>query len=109
MGANLKVREEKITFRRKQSHDLKKLDKLLEKEMVDALEKLVYIMNNSKDDRLVLQAANKILDMRKDVATLINTDDIQRLLLESKNPDRVPQLVEDDDSPAVDFTKIQEV
>lgn len=110
MGANLRVREEKISFRRKQSHDLKKLDKLLEKEMVDALEKLVHTMNNSKDERLVAQVAKQILDMRKEVAVLINTDEIQRLLLESKNPDRAAQLtVDDDDTPSVDFTTIQEV
>lgn len=110
MGAQLKVREEKISFRRKQSHDLKKLNGLLEKEMIEALEKLVHTMNNSKDERLVAQVAKQILDMRKEVAVLINTDEIQRLLLESKNPDRVKQLTVDDEDEVPEVTmEIQEV
>lgn len=80
--------------------------------MVDALEKLVHIMKNSKDERLVAQVSKQILDMRKEVAVLINTDEIQRLLLESKNPDRVKQLTtedDEDDTPQVDFSNIQDV
>jgi HEAT repeat protein len=80
----------------------------LSKETEGAVEILVALLK-SADERVRLQAANKLLDLRKECEVIINTDDIQRMLLESKNPDRVRGLVEDDDSPDIDFTQIQNV
>ena len=104
MGANLRLKEEKISFLRKQSHDLKSLLRSVTKETEDAVAIIVKCME-SKDEKMRFAAASKLLDMRKDLAVTINTDDIQRMLLESKNPDRVKNLVpEDDDTPQIDFT-----
>lgn len=101
------MREENITFRRKQKHELKKLDKILsdiEDEVVDALLK---ILRETKDENKRMQAATKLMDLRIQVSGIINTDEIQRLLLETKNPDRVRNLVpEDDDVPQINFTDI---
>lgn len=108
MGANLKLKEEKISFLRKQSHTLKPLQKSLAKEVEDAVRELVKLME-SDDPRMKFQASKAILDYYKDISAAINTDDIQRMLLESKNPDRVTRLVEDDDTPQINFDDIQDV
>lgn len=108
MGAHLRLREEKIDFRRKNSHGLKSMLRDLTKETEGAVAVLVKLLA-SQDERVRLQAANKLLDLRKECEVIINTDDIQRMLLESKNPDRVRGLVDDDDTPDVDFSTVREI
>jgi hypothetical protein len=106
MGANLKLREENITFRRKQTY-LKKLNKILEDVEDEVVEALLKILRETKDEGKRMQAATKLMDLRIQVSGIINTDEIQRLLLETKNPDRVRNLVpEDDDVPQINFTDI---
>lgn len=107
MGANLKLREENITFRRKQRHELKKLDKILADIEDEVVEALLKILRETKDENKRMQAATKLMDLRIQVSGIINTDEIQRLLLETKNPDRVRNLVpDDDDVPQINFTDI---
>ena len=109
MGAQLKVREEKISFRRKQEHDLKSLKKMLLKEQKAAVDVLAKLMN-SQDEKIAMQAASKMLDLLKEVTNAIDADDIKRMFLESKNPERTGQLsVDDDDTPDVDFTRLQKM
>lgn len=108
MGVQLKHKEEKIDFRRKQKHGLKGILKDLTDEWDTLLPELVKLAK-STDERIKMQALSKLWDMRKECEQIINTDDIQRMLLESKNPDRVRGLIEDDDTPDVDFTQIQNV
>lgn len=105
MGVQLKHKEEKIDFRRKQKHGLKGVLKDLTDEWEELLPLLVKHAKDA-DKRISMQALSKLWDMRVQAEQIINTDDIQRLLLESKNPDRVRGLIEDDDTPDVDFTKI---
>lgn len=102
------MREDKISFRRKQKHGLDSLLKGLKKETDGALEIIVKCME-SADEKLRFSAASKLLDMRKECEVIINTDDIQRMLLESKNPERSRGLVEDDDTPLIDFENLQDV
>lgn len=107
MGANLKLREENITFRRKQKHQLNKLDKILADIEDEVVEALLKILRETKDEGKRMQAATKLMDLRIQVSGIINTDEIQRLLLETKNPDRVRNLVpDDDDVPEVNFTNL---
>lgn len=107
MGANLKLREENITFRRKQKHQLNKLDKILADIEDEVVEALLKILRETKDEGKRMQAATKLMDLRIQVSGIINTDEIQRLLLEIKNPDRVRKLVpDDDDVPQINFTDI---
>lgn len=109
MGANLRVREAKISFRRKQKHGLSKLLKSVTDASDDALEVIVKLMK-SDDERVAKSAADKILDLRKELEVIINTDEIQRMMLESKNPDRKGALEDDDDdTPEVDFTEVQQI
>lgn len=107
MGVQLKLKEDTISFRRKQSHELKSLLRSLNKETENAVEIIVSLMQ-SPDEKMRLAAATKLLDMHKEVSVIINTDDIQRMLLESKNPDRNRTLIEDD-TPMVDFETVQDV
>lgn len=108
MGAQLKkYKEETVTFRRKQNHDLKKLNKVLSELDEEIIAKYLLIVRTCKDEGKVLQALNKLADLRIQVSNILNTDEIQRLLLETKNPDRVRNLVpEDDDVPQINFTDI---
>jgi hypothetical protein len=108
MGANLRHREENITFRRKQKHQLNKLDKILADIEDEVVEALLKILRETKDEGKRMQAATKLMDLRIQVSGIINTDEIQRLLLETKNPDRVRNLVpeDDDDVPQINFTDI---
>lgn len=109
MGAPLKLRESRIDFRRKHKHGLAKLLAGLTKESDDAVAVLVKCMTQTADVKLSFEAAKKLLDMRKECEVIINTDDIQRMLLESKNPDRSRDLVaDDDDTPQIDFSNIQD-
>ncbi len=63
----------------------------------------------STDEKVRMAAATKLLDLRKEIAVIINTDEIQRLMLESKNPERGKQLSvdEDEDDPAYGFDVIE--
>lgn len=108
MGVPLKYKEEKLDFRRKNKHGLTKVLKELTDEWVELLPKLLEHAK-SKDDRISMQALSKLWDMRVQAEQIINEDDMKRMLLESRNPDRVRGLVEDDDTPSVDFTVIQNV
>lgn len=108
MGANLKYKDEPISFRRRQTHDLTKLLRSLNKESDDVVEILVEL-TKSQDEKIKLAAASKLVDLQVEVAELINKDGLQRLLLESKNTNAARGLApEDDDTPQIDFTTIVE-
>jgi len=111
MGQNLSAyREETLTFKRKNSHDLAKLLRSLTKESEDAVGILVTLMK-SQDEKLRFQAASKLLDLQRQVAEDINKDNITRTLLESKNSERSRSLTpeEQDNVPLVDFGTILDV
>lgn len=97
-----------ITFRRRQKHDLKGLLKELESETDTAILALKQCMASS-DEKIKFNAAIKVIELRKEVSELINTDEIQRMLLESKNPERTKQLTtdEEDDNPAVGYEIVE--
>lgn len=70
---------------------------------------LVAIMNNKDtDDKTKLAAASKLLDLQRQVAADINQDELQRLIANVKfgGP---RQLEVDDDTPAIDFSVVQDV
>lgn len=107
MGAQLAVRE--VGFARRQNHPLKKLLNSLTKESEDAVEVILAIMNDDKaDDKTRLAAASKLLDLQRQVAQDINQDELQRLIANVKfgGP---KELETDDDTPAIDFSVVQDV
>lgn len=109
MGANLKYREEPLTFRRKQTHDLNKFLRSLTKESENVVETLVELLKHT-DPKIRLTAASKLGDFLTTVAEIVDKDNLQRLLLESKNPERGRNLaLEDDDTPQINFDQIQDI
>lgn len=104
MGRHLKAIEQ--GFARKSRHELAAILKKLTAESEDAVEKIVAIMNESKDDRLVLSAASKLLDMQRQIALDINNDNMQRLIANVKFGGPRQLSVEDDDTPKINFTDI---
>lgn len=75
----------------------------------DAAVEVIAKLLESTDEKVRMAAATKLLDLRKEIAVIINTDEIQRLMLESKNPERGKQLSvdEDEDDPAYGFDVIE--
>lgn len=109
MGAQLKTyKEEALSFRRRQKHALAKTIKLIDKETEVIVETLVELLK-SEDEKVRLQAAAKLMDYQIAIAEHINRDEIQRVLLELKNPTGSRGLVEDDNSPSIDFSTIQNI
>lgn len=107
MGVQLK--EQPISFVRRQNHELSKLLRNLTKESEAAVQVLVALLE-SKDEKTRMNAASKLLDMQKDISEAINKDEITRLLAELKlNGGGVRNLIPEDDTPLVDFTTVQEV
>jgi hypothetical protein len=104
----LQYKEDKLTFRRTNKHELKKLILAMNNKTDKVVEKLMKLIE-SPDEKVSLMAIAKFLDIYKESTVAVSTDEIQRLLLESKNPDRVRGLVEDDDTPTLDFTTVQDV
>jgi hypothetical protein len=107
MGAQLAVRE--VGFARRQNHPLKKLLANLTKESEDAVEVILSIMNDDKvDQKTRLAAASKLLDLQRQVAQDINQDELQRLIANVKfgGP---KELETEDDTPAIDFSVVQDV
>lgn len=105
MGRHLKVVER--GFARKNTHELTKLLKSLEKESQEAVETLIALMKSTEvSDKIKLEAACKLLDMQKEVAESINTDELQRTIANFKfgGP---RQLEEEDDVPEISFDIVQ--
>ncbi len=103
MGAQLRVVER--GFARRQKHESAALLKILSKstqEAVDALEKLL----KSQDEKIVLGAAKAVIELQRDLANDINTDDLQRLIANVKYGG--PKELEEDDTPSIDFSNIQQ-
>lgn len=95
---------------------LKALAKLVartNKKSVDALEKLL----ESKDEKIVMQAAIKLLELDIDIKKAMSQDQIQRLIAEIKlnRGLKTSQLklegddADEDDTPIVDFTQVRMV
>lgn len=107
LGRHLKVTEE--GFARKNSHELQSLLRLLDKEAKTVLEKLLVIIETCKDDKIVADAALKFLNFHREVAKDINQDKLQRLIANVKyGGPRQLSTEDDEDTPKIDFTNIQE-
>jgi hypothetical protein len=103
MARHLKVTER--GFARKNKHELTALLKKLNAESDSAVEILVYLMNKKdQDDKIVLQAASKLLDLQREVAQDINNDEMQRLISNVKFGGPKQLEVDDDDTPQIDFS-----
>lgn len=103
MGAQLKVVER--GFARRQKHDMAATLRKLTKESDGAVETLVALMA-SEDEKIRLGAASKIIDLQRQIANDINTDDLQRLIANVKFGG--PKELEVDDGPEVDFSIVHE-
>ncbi len=108
MGAQLQHKEEVITFKRRQSHDLSKLLRSLTLESQNAVDVLVTLLK-SKDEKIRMAAAGKLLDMQVQVSELKNRDEVQRLLAEVKYGPKSLVADGEGDSPMLDFSRIQDV
>jgi hypothetical protein len=105
MARHLKVTER--GFARKNKHELTALLKKLNAESDSAVEILVYLMNKKdQDDKIVLQAASKLLDLQREVAQDINNDEMQRLISNVKFGGPKQLEVDDDDTPEINFLEI---
>ncbi len=107
MGAQLKIKEVE-GFHRRQSHDLAKLLRGMNKEAEAALEKLVMLFE-SKEEKVRLEALKVFFQNYRDVAKDINQDQFTRLLANHKfkGPGKLVG-DEDDGMPEVDFETISE-
>jgi len=106
IGAQLKVRESE-GFHRRQSHDLAKLLRSMNKESDEALQVLLKLME-SEDEKIRLEAVKLFLTTYKEIAKDINNDQFTRLLANHKY--KGPQQLEvEDDTPMIDFNSIQDV
>ena len=101
MGQNLKVVQR--GFARRQKHENAALLKLLSKESADAVDTLNKLLK-SEDDKVKLGAAKAIIELQRDLANDINTDDLQRLIANVKY--NGPGELEEDDTPQINFTDI---
>lgn len=107
MGVHLK--ETPLTFRRKNKHPLKDLLKLTGKEVQETVERLVKLASSS-NEKIALAANSKIMDIHMDATNAIEKDDITRTLAEIKlNGPKQLEMVDEDDTPLVDFTVVQDV
>lgn len=90
--------------------DLKRLMRDVSRQSKPAVEALTKLLE-SKDEKIRLTAATKLLELHVSVAKEINTDHIQRLIAEIKyNRGGAKALIEvDNDRPLVDFSTIREV
>lgn len=94
--------------------EVSKLHKLLDKVTEEALEKLITIMRESKDDKVVAAAVKELLTMKLALAKFENEDKLQRQILDIKLLDKKPlgyiELEGDKPSrPRIDFNNIQDV
>lgn len=91
--------------------DLKKLAKKLTTNVNSAVDVLVGFLE-SKDDRLKMQAATKLLEFHVSVAKEISADQMQRLIAEIKvaKGSKTQKLIDAENGktkPVVDFTTIR--
>jgi hypothetical protein len=108
MARHLKVVEQ--GFARKNKHELSAILKKLTAESEGAVEKLVFLMMKSGDEKLQLLAASKILDMQREIARDINNDQLQRIIGNVKfGGPRQLSTEEEDDMPQIDFSQVQDV
>lgn len=108
----VELKEEKQSFLTG-SLDLKRLLREVSRQSKPAVDALVLLLA-SKDEKIRLTAAIKLLELQVSVAKEINTDQIQRLIAELKyNPTGKKNLVavddDDSDKPLVDFHNIQKI
>lgn len=107
LGAQLKVRESE-GFHRRQSHDLAKLLREMNKESKPVLDVLLTLMK-SEDEKIKLEAVKTFLNTYKDVAREINEDQLRRLLANAKFGGPKELEFDEDDTPQVNFNDIQDV
>lgn len=106
MGAQLKVARE-VGFARRQNHPLSKLLKSLTVESQDAVDTLVALMK-SEDEKIKLSAATKLLEFQESVSKTIENDALMRVMANAKYGGP-KELEVDDDTPAIDFSVVQDV
>lgn len=95
------------------SSDLQSLLNALKRASKSAVATLVRVMEDPKADlKTQVAAAKAILDSQVDVASKINQDSIQRMIAEIKlnrGVQSTTQLVEDSNSPIVNFSDIRSI
>lgn len=107
MGVHLK--ETPLTFRRKNKHPLKDLLKLTSKEIGETIDRLVKLAS-SENEKIALGANSKIMDLHIEATNAVEKDDITRTLAEIKlNGPKQLEMVDEDDTPQIDFNEIQDV
>jgi hypothetical protein len=108
-GSQLLVVKENICFTEDEIQ-LRKLLKELDKASKEAVEILLECAK-SRDDRVRLQAASKLIEFKIDVTDKINADKIQRMIAELKLNGKSSNgsLVPTSATPVVDFTKIRTI
>lgn len=102
MGAQLKVVEQ--GFHRRQKHEAAVLVKLLSPEMRDAVDSLKELMA-SEDEKVKANALKMFFEVYRNAVNDVNTDQLQRLLANSKYGGP-KELEVDDDTPDIDFTQV---
>lgn len=90
--------------------DLKKVARELTKASSKAVEALLKCLE-SKDERVQLQAATKLLEFHVSVAKEISSDQVQRLIAEIKLTKNQTKLIDASGpkKPIVDFTTIRQI
>lgn len=107
IGAQLKVRESD-GFHRRQSHDLAKMLRSMNKESEEALKVLLKLME-STDERIRLESVKLFMTIYKEIANTINDDQMRRLIAAAKFGGPRQLEIDEDDTPLVDFNNIQDV
>ena len=108
MGAQLKPVASEVGFARRQNHPLSKLLKSLTAESQDAVDMLVALMA-SKDEKIKLAAATKLLEFQESVAKSVENDALMRVMANAKYGGPKQLDYEDDESPEVDFSVVQKI
>ena len=92
--------------------DLKKLQREVRKQSKSAIDALVSLLEESKDENIKFRAASKLLDLEVEIAKTISQDSMQRLIAEIKlvrGPKKLIDLGDDKSRPLVDFTNIRSI
>jgi DNA-binding MarR family transcriptional regulator len=109
LGANLKIASEQ-GFVRRQNHPLAKLVKSLTAESQDAIDELVRLMKNSDSEKIRKECAIAVLEALESASKTVENDAMMRLMANAKFGGPKPLgYDEDDDSPEVDFSVVQQV
>lgn len=103
----------KISFIRDGGHELATLQKNLNRTSKKALLEMAKILRYSKDEKLKMETATRILDFTLKVSKELNTDAMQRAIAEIKyNSGKTLKDIDGEDGiikPLVNFNDIQDI